>query len=209
MTNASALMMRCSNVFCASAMDATEFVDLAESALAALELDPSTVGQDGAGTCTSVNWPSIFEPIYQGELEKLRRILSASADVVHVDGLTGVSSLMIALSKPSNQLEVVRLLIDHGCPLEQVTTKAVVYGSLSFKSHWSALMVGCERGSPQAVEFLAALAKKSVESVECYRWNFRLWVGALLVARINARYRLAEDLQRFDTSIKCCLLPLR
>jgi hypothetical protein len=188
----SARMMRCSNLFCSSAMDSAECVDLAVSAVAALELVPSPLGRDGSGSDTlSIDWPLLFEPIYKGDVKTLRQLLSA-ADAVHVDSVTGVSSLMIAMSIMSNQLEVVGLLIEHGCPLEQVTTRAVAYGSVHFKSQWSALMVGCERGATRAVELLA---KRTAQSVGLHPWNFRLWVGAVLVARANTRFQLAEHLQ--------------
>ena len=73
-----ARMMCCSNVSCADAVDPAEFIDLAESAVAALELEPSSAGQDTS------TLPPLFEPIYRGDVHELERLLSAPEDVVHV-----------------------------------------------------------------------------------------------------------------------------
>ena len=62
---------------------------------------------------------------------------------------------MLAMSIMPHQLETVQLLVDRGCPLEPVTTRAVRYGHVDFKSEWSALMVGCERGALGAVRWFA------------------------------------------------------
>jgi hypothetical protein len=185
-------MMYCSNVSCADAVDPADFIDLAESVVAALELDPSSAGQD------TYTWPPIFEPIYRGDVQELERLLTAP-DVVHVSVETGVSSLMLAMSIIPHQLEMVQLLlVDRGCPLEQVTTRAVRYGHVRFKSHWSALMVGCERGALAAVRYVAAAA----ESAGRHPWSSRVHVGALLVARMNRRFHLVEQLETF-LSLRC------
>ena len=130
-------------------------------------------------------------------MHELARLLSAPEVVVHVS-VEGGSSLMLAMSIMPHQLEMVQLLVDRGCPLEQVMTRAVRYGHVHFKSEWSALMVGCERGALAAVRWVAAAS----QSAGPRPWSSRLHVGAHLVAHMNRRFHLAEQLETF-LSLRC------
>ena len=136
---------------------------------------------------------------YAEDVHELARLLSAPEVVVHVS-VEGVSSRMLAMSIIPHQLEMVQLLVDHGCPLEQVTTRAVRYGHVHFKSEWSALMVGCERGALGAVRWVAAAS----QSAGPRPWSSRLHVGAHLVAHMNRRFHLAEQLETL-LSLRCGL----
>ena len=130
-------------------------------------------------------------------MHELARLLSAPEVVVHVN-VEGGSSLMLAMSIMPHQLEMVQLLVDRGCPLEQVTTRAVRYGHVHFKAEWSALMVGCERGALGAVRWVAAAS----QSAGPRPWSSRLHVGVHLVAHMNRRFHLAEQLETL-LSLRC------
>ena len=116
---------------------------------------------------------------------------------------------MVALSytgDPTIQIEMVQLLLDCSCPINQVTHKAAQYGQHEFKPGWSALMLACERGCHAVVKLVALKASSSVSQ---HMWNHRLWVGAVLVARLNSRHGLASQLQGLGQGFAIDPLPAR
>ena len=104
---------------------------------------------------------------------------------------------MLALACDGNlqtQLGMVQqLLHEYDYPIDQVVGMDARYGKHEFRVGWSALMVACQRACLPAVELVARRASASVVQ---HAWNHRLWVGAVLVARMNSRYSLAARLQR-------------